>query len=127
MQSAHGNRSRGIQARLRSFVFAVRGLGIVLRTQPNAVIHFVAVAIVCITGFIMDFTAEEWCLITFAITAVWVAECLNTAIEFLGDHVSPGYSCLIRDAKDVAAGGVLIASCGAAVIGGVIIISKLSR
>ena len=49
--------------------------------------------------------------------AVWTAETLNTAIEFLADAVSSEHHPLIEKAKDVAAGAVLISAIGSAVIG----------
>jgi len=50
-------------------------------------------------------------------TAVWSAEAVNTALEFLVDALSPGDHPLAGQAKDLAAGAVLIAAVGAAVIG----------
>ena len=52
-----------------------------------------------------------------AITAVWVAEGLNTALERLTDLVSPGFHPLAGKAKDIAAGAVLITVIGAVSIG----------
>jgi diacylglycerol kinase len=52
-----------------------------------------------------------------AITSVWTAEVLNTAFEFLTDVASPDFHPIAEKAKDVAAGAVLLAACGAAVIG----------
>ena len=48
---------------------------------------------------------------------VFFAELLNTAIEVVVDMVSPEYHPLARRAKDVAAGAVLMACIGAAVMG----------
>ena len=48
--------------------------------------------------------------------SVWTAEALNTAFEFLADVASPEFHPLVKHAKDVAAGAVLIAAFGAAVI-----------
>jgi diacylglycerol kinase (ATP) len=59
----------------------------------------------------------EWCWIVLAIVAVWSAEALNTAIEFLTDVASPGFHPIAGRAKDVAAGAVLIAAIGAVAIG----------
>ena len=42
---------------------------------------------------------------------------MNTAFEFLADAASPGFHPLVKHAKDVAAGAVLLAAIGAAVIG----------
>jgi diacylglycerol kinase len=47
---------------------------------------------------------------------------LNTAMEFLADAVSSDYHPLIGQAKDVAAGAVLIAAIGAVIIGMIIIV-----
>ena len=49
--------------------------------------------------------------------AVWTAEALNTAFEFLADAASPNFHPLVKKAKDVAAGAVLISAIGAVVIG----------
>lgn len=49
--------------------------------------------------------------------AVWTAEALNTAVEFLADAVSPEFHPLVKHSKDVAAGSVLISAIGSAVIG----------
>ena len=51
------------------------------------------------------------------ISTVWTAEALNTAFEFLADAASPEFHPLVRDAKDVAAGAVLLTAVGASVIG----------
>ena len=45
------------------------------------------------------------------------AEALNTAFEFLADAASPEFHPVVEKAKDVAAGAVLLAAVGAAVIG----------
>ena len=52
-----------------------------------------------------------------AIALVLAAECLNTALESLADAVAPDPHPLVARAKDAAAGGVLLAAIGAAVIG----------
>jgi diacylglycerol kinase (ATP) len=49
--------------------------------------------------------------------AVWTAEALNTALEFLADVASPEFHPLVGKAKDVAAGGVLISAIGSVGIG----------
>lgn len=58
--------------------------------------------------------------ISFSIAGVWVAEALNTAIEFLADAAVPQRHPLVGKAKDVAAGGVLIAAVNAVVVGVVV-------
>ena len=102
--------------RLRSVAFAWRGMRLIVRTQPNARLHVVATLAACLLGFALQISRIEWCVILIAIVAVWTAEALNTALEFLCDVASPDFHPLIEQAKDVAAGGVLISSVGAALV-----------
>jgi len=88
-----------------------------LKSQHNAWIHALASVIVCALGLYFGLTKSEWCWIVLCIMAVWTAEALNTAFEFLADAASPDYHPLISSAKDVAAGAVLISAIGSAVIG----------
>ena len=55
-----------------------------------------------------------------AVSIVWTAEALNTAFEFLADAASPNFHPVVRDAKDVAAGAVLITALASSVIGAII-------
>ena len=107
-----------LSARLRSFGHAFRGLKVLLQTQPNARIHAAATVLVVAAGALLRISPVEWALIVLAIAGVWTAEALNTAIEFLVDRVSPDPHPLAGKAKDVAAGAVLIAAIGSALIGG---------
>jgi diacylglycerol kinase (ATP) len=68
-------------------------------------------------GFSAGLSRLEWCAIVLAMMAVWTAEALNTAIELVIDLTSPDMHPMAGRAKDVAAGAVLIAACGAVVVG----------
>ena len=72
---------------------------------------------VCTAGVFFGLSKSEWCWIALAIVVVWTAEALNTAFEFLADVASPTFNPVAGKAKDVAAGAVLIAAVGSAVIG----------
>jgi diacylglycerol kinase len=54
-----------------------------------------------------------------AIFIVWSAEAFNTAVEYVCDVVSPGYNVGVRNAKDIAAGAVLISAVSASIIGAI--------
>ena len=103
--------------RLRSFRWALRGIAVMLRSQHNAWLQALATVAVCALGLALGVSAAEWCWIVLAIVAVWTAEALNTAFEFLTDVASPGFHPLAEKAKDVAAGAVLISALGAVAIG----------
>jgi len=106
-----------LAARARSFGYAFRGIARVIRTEPNAWIHSAATLAVILLGWALGIDAAGWSWLVAAITAVWVAEALNTAFERLADAVHPDPHPLVRDGKDAAAGAVLVAAGGAVVIG----------
>jgi len=116
-----------IKKRLKSFGYAFRGIALLLLTQPNARIHLIATIGVVVAGWYFGVTAMEWMALVLAMGMVWVAEALNTALEFLTDLVSPGHHDLAGKAKDVAAGAVLLAAAGAAAIGGIIFLPYLGK
>lgn len=86
-------------------------------SQHNAWIHAAATLAVVATGLSFGLTKAEWCWIVLAVISVWTAEALNTAFEFLTDVASPQFHPLAANAKDVAAGAVLITAVGAVMIG----------
>ena len=113
--------------RVRSFRHAIAGIARMIRCQHNAWIHAGATLIVLAAALALRVTAADWCWIILAISIVWTAEALNTAFEFLADAASPEFHPLVRDAKDVAAGAVLITAVAAAVIGALIFWPHLAR
>lgn len=102
--------------RIRSFYFAIRGVLRMIRCQHNAWIHAAATLLVLAAGFFLRLARADWCWIILAVAIVWTAEALNTAFEFLADAASPDFHPLVRDAKDVAAGAVLITAVASAII-----------
>lgn len=105
------------QGRLRSVRLALRGVRAMLRTQHNAWVHAVATLLVVAAGLAFGVSSADWCWLILAIMAVWTAEALNTALELLADAASPEFHPLVGQAKDVAAGAVLIAAVGSVAIG----------
>ncbi|HEY8561841.1 MAG TPA: diacylglycerol kinase family protein [Pyrinomonadaceae bacterium] len=106
-----------LTGRIRSFKFAFNGIRIMFCSQQNAWIHALATAVVVVWGINFELTKSEWCWIVLAAVSVWTTEALNTAFEFLTDVASPEFHPLAAQAKDVAAGAVLITASGAIVIG----------
>lgn len=106
-----------IGGRLKSFRFAINGIVILVRTQHNAWLHLLGTAGVIVLGFTFEVSLGDWCFLTLAMGMVWIAEGLNTAIEFLADAVTLEQHPLIGKAKDVAAGAVLLSAIAATAIG----------
>jgi diacylglycerol kinase (ATP) len=114
-----------LAARWRSVEHAVRGIGVMLGSQHNAWIHAAATIAAIAAGFALHIDAGEWLAIVLAIMAVWTAEALNTAFEALCDVASPEFHPLVKRAKDVAAGAVLISAIGAVVVAALVFGPKL--
>lgn len=113
--------------RVRSIGYAVHGIRVMLASQHNAWIHAVATVAVTIAGLVFGLSWAEWCWIVLAVVAVWTAEALNTAFEFLTDVASPTFHPVAGKAKDVAAGAVLLAAIGAVIIGALIFGPKIAE
>lgn len=99
-----------------SFGYALRGIWFVARSERNFQIHLVAVPLVVVAAYWVQCTPTEWAILCMAMGFVLVAEALNTAIERVVDLVSPEYNTLAGHAKDIAAGGVLLAAITAVVV-----------
>jgi diacylglycerol kinase (ATP) len=104
-------------ARLKSFVFAGRGLRSLLIDEHNAWLHLAASIAVAAAGLVLPVSMADWRWLILAIGIVWLAEAFNTAIEDLCDLINPEFDPAIGRIKDMAAGGVLIAAMVAASIG----------
>jgi diacylglycerol kinase len=100
-----------------SFRHAFRGIATILRTQHNTWIHLLATVLVVSLGCCFPLVSLEWIALVLAIGLVWLAEALNSAVEFLADEVSLEERELIGKAKDAAAAGVLFAAAAAVVVG----------
>lgn len=119
MQDKHvpSRNAFSLKSRLRSFGYAFVGLSFMLKTQHNAWLHVVATLAVIALALFLGVSLHDWRWLIMAIVTVWVAESFNTAVEYVCDVVSPGYSASVKRAKDIAASAVLICAIGAVLVG----------
>ena len=120
MEKISDKKRFSIIARIRSSDHAWRGLGILLRTGHNAWGHLFFAGLALYLGFLFSISITEWMILFVVIGLVLVTEALNTAIEIDVGLSSPGYNPFARDAKDVAAGAVLL-SVFIAIVTGILI------
>ncbi len=111
--------------RLASFRYALRGLAELLRHQHNTRIHLLATGLALGLAAWLQLARGDWVALLLAIALVWIAEALNTALEYLADAAVPEQHPLIAKAKDVAAAAVLIAALVAALIGLIVFLPAL--
>jgi diacylglycerol kinase len=109
-----------IRKHLASYRYAMRGIWLALRYEPNMAFHLVAATAVLIINYLLGISQTEWLITLMLIGIVWMAEIFNTAIEKLADRVTKEPDAMIGQAKDLAAGAVLI-MCLVAVICALII------
>ncbi|RHW38571.1 diacylglycerol kinase family protein [Lysinibacillus yapensis] len=108
---------------IKSFGFAFYGILTALQEQ-NMRIHFLSALVVIIAGLLTGLSYTEWLIITVIIALVIGAEMINTAIESVVDLASPELHPLAKQAKDVAAGAVLVFAIASVIIGLLIFLPK---
>jgi diacylglycerol kinase (ATP) len=108
-----------------SFKHAGQGIWTAIQTQTNLRIHFIAAAIIFLLSVFYHLSHTDILVLVLTVMVVIFAEMVNTAIEFLADAVTLEHDPFIKQAKDVAAGGVLISAIFALLIGLLIFGSKI--
>jgi undecaprenol kinase len=107
----------------RGFSYAASGILHAVRTERNMRFHVAAAALVVAFGTFSRLKTGEWLWVLLAITLVWSAECLNTAIERVVDLTSGNdLFPLAKAAKDAAAGAVLITACYAVAVAALVLL-----
>jgi diacylglycerol kinase (ATP) len=96
---------------------AIEGILYTARTQKHMRRHFAASFLVLSLALMLRVSPVEFMLIALAVSFVLFAELLNTAIEVVVDMISPEFHPMAKIAKDVAAGAVLVAAFGTAILG----------
>ena len=110
---------------LRSFWFAGQGIIDLFRYENNAKVHLTAAVLVVVMGIWLGLSVTEWALISTQIGLVLAAEGFNTALEKLCDRVTTEHDPLVRAAKDLASGAVMILCIVAVLVGLLIFGPKL--
>ncbi len=111
---------------LKSFGFALDGMGYAIRTQRNFRIHLVITFFVVAAGIFFRVHAMEWLVLVLVIGLMLAAELFNTALEALADLAADGlYHSLARTAKDLAAAACLVLAVMAVIIGAIVFLPYL--
>ncbi len=108
-----------------TFVHAFQGLKTAFSEQFNFKIHFLFALFALLASWFFSLGAPKFLFILLAIFLVFITELFNSSIEYLSDAVTKEFHPLIKKAKDVAAGAVLLSACLAVIIGLVIFLPYL--
>ncbi|MCI7677553.1 diacylglycerol kinase family protein [Streptococcus orisratti] len=109
-----------------SMEFAITGVITAFKEERNMRKHAISAILVTVAGAIFQITAIEWLFLLLAIFLVITFEIINSAIENVVDLASNyHFSMLAKNAKDMAAGAVLVISGYAVVTGLIIFVPKI--
>lgn len=100
----------------RSFGYAFSGIVCAFVTGRNMKIHGIAALTVLTAGIIVGVTPSEWAILSLTIFMVLAAETTNTAIEKVVDLATSEFHPLARQAKNLAAGAVLLTAINSIII-----------
>ncbi len=95
---------------------AIDGIIYSVKTQRHMRYHLTAALVVLLVSLIVNISRGEFILLSMAIILVLVTEMLNTALEETIDMISEEFNPRAKNAKDIAAGVVLVASIGALIL-----------
>lgn len=98
----------GISKHIAGYKYAMRGVGLAFRHEPAMRFHLAAAAGVVLANGLLGVSRTEWLITLMLIGLAWMAEVFNTALERLADRVTRDHDPLIGQAKDLAAGAVII-------------------
>lgn len=105
-----------MKRQLNSFKVALRGIWHAIKSESHIRFHLVAGFYVVIFSLFFGLTKTQWGVIIILIASIITSEMFNTALEAVCNLGKEGYNPIVRIAKDVAAGAVLVMSVAAVIV-----------
>ena len=112
---------------IEAFNAAIQGIIYTFKYERNMKIHYLIAILVLIVRSCFDLRKLAMLILILSISLVIISEMFNTAIENTVDLVTDKYHNLAKIAKDVAAGGVLIAAVNAVAVGYLVFYDKFKH
>ena len=109
----------------KSFVYAFNGIFTTIKKERNIKIHIIIMILVIIFGIILKISKIEWIICITLFGLVISMELINTAVENTVDLITKEKNEQAKNAKDVAAGAVLVSAISSAIIGVIIFLPKV--
>lgn len=109
----------------KKFADAFRGVAMGIRGQSSFIVHLPCAALVIAAGIWLRVDASEWRLLALCIAGVLAAEMFNSALERLAKAIDVRQNDHLAAALNIASAAVLVASFGAATVGGLIFVPRL--
>jgi len=99
-----------------SLNYAIEGVIYAFKTQRHIRYHYVIAAAALLLSLFLELPMVEFVLFAMSIIILLFAEMMNTAVEEAVNLVEEKHNMIAKNAKDVSAGAVLIASVGVALM-----------
>ena len=112
---------------IKSFKYAFKGLYKIFREEQNLKIQAIAACLVFVSAVYFNITKTEWMFLIFVIGLVILMEIANSALERVTDILKPRIHDYVKEIKDIAAAGVMVASLIALAIGIIIFWPYLAK
>lgn len=109
---------------IQSFVYAWNGICFGIGAERNAKVHVMVAIIVIVAGFMTGLSQSEWFIVIILICGMLALELMNSAVERVVDLLTTERHILAKQAKDLAAGAVLVYAIGSAIIGLMLFVPK---
>ena len=116
-----------IRKQIRSFGFAWKGIIHGANREQNLRFHLCVALLTIFAGIGFGISRHEWIAVILCIGLVITAELMNSAVERVVDLASPEQHPLAGQAKDLAAGAVLVSAIAAIIVGAFIFLPYLTR
>ncbi|WP_342505223.1 diacylglycerol kinase family protein [Sporosarcina sp. FSL K6-2383] len=108
----------------KAFDYASSGILYGIKAERNLKFHLVAAAVVSVAGLFTRLSAMEWCIVLLLVGGMLALEMMNAAIERVVDLITLEIHPLAKQAKDLAAGAVLVYAIISVIIGLIIFVPK---
>lgn len=111
----------------KSFYHAFQGLIFAFKGNQNLRIHFIVAIIVALLSVLFHLDGFEMGILGVIILVVIAAEMINTSIEEMVDLITQEHRQEAKQAKDVAAGMVLVTAIGSVGVGLLVFLPHIFR
>ena len=106
---------------------ALNGIIHAFKTEKNLRIDYCIGVLVLFVSLFFDFTKTELICLVITIGFVIFAEMINSTVEYIVNLVKTEYDLNAKAAKDIAAGGVLMASIIAVIVAYLLFVDKIRQ
>lgn len=106
---------------------ALNGIIHAFKTERNLRLDYLVGAMVLIVSLFFDFTKVELICLVITIGFVIFAEMINSTVEYIVNLVKTEFDLNAKAAKDIAAGGVLIASIISVIVAYLLFVDKIRQ